>query len=137
MTIKKFWLGWSYLDAGEFVELYWEILKSEEMAADGHDFHLNIVYIGLILHYGQNMILKRKSEKLPGKAKAVLMKDHQMSMTILMRGVQTDDIGGGIGRRIEILILDGKRPREGLCSLPMYFQFSLRNWSNFYIAQGP
>ncbi|OMO54362.1 hypothetical protein COLO4_36515 [Corchorus olitorius] len=62
---------------------------------------------------GQSMILKRKSEKLPRKAKAAHMKDHGMSMDILMRGVQTDDIGGRIGRPIKIFILDGRRPREG------------------------
>ncbi|MBA0713200.1 hypothetical protein Golax_012243, partial [Gossypium laxum] len=53
------------------------------------------------------MILKRRSEKLQTKAKAMLMKEQEMTMAIIMRGVQADDTGGGIGMIIGIHILDG------------------------------
>lgn len=82
------------------------------------------------------MILKRKSEKLPRKGKATHMKDLQMSMDfhILARGVQTEDIGGGIGRSIEILILDGKKDYTQVlypCN-PIF----IKNRSSLYIAEG-
>ncbi|MFQ6631793.1 hypothetical protein Gotur_008931 [Gossypium turneri] len=59
------------------------------------------------------MILKRRSEKLQTKAKAMLMKEQEMTMAIIMRGVQADDTGGGIGMIIRIHILDGRRVFSG------------------------
>lgn len=76
------------------------------------------------------MILKRRSEKLLTKAKATLVKEQEMTMAILMRGVQADDIGGGIGMSIGIHILDGRRAREGLCSFNRLLQFLINNTSS-------